>query len=70
MENQLIKSKGINFGIAYGLFLILLTLYAYAIDLNFFASFWFLGLVMVGFFCKRPLGNWQLKKNTRRFCDF
>jgi len=50
MENKIIKPKGINFGIGYGLFLILLTLYAYVIDLNFFASFWFLGLVIIGFF--------------------
>ena len=70
MENQLIKSKGINFGIAYGLFLILLTLYAYAIDLNFFASFWFLGLVMVGFFVN---GLWvigSLKKIQEGFVTF
>lgn len=70
MENQLIKSKGINFGIAYGLFLIFLTLYAYVIDLNFFASFWFLGLVIGGFFVN---GLWviaSLKKAQEGFVTF
>ena len=45
--NQLIKSKGQNFGLFYGIFLIFLTLYAYAIDINFFVSYWFLIFVIM-----------------------
>ena len=70
MENQLIKSKGINFGLGYGLYLILLTLYAYVIDLNFFASFWFLGLFIFGFFIN---GLWvigSLKKAQEGLVTF
>lgn len=70
MENQLIKPKGINFGIGYGLFLILLTLYAYVIDLTFFANFWFLALVIIGFFVN---GIWviaSLKKAQNGYISF
>jgi len=70
MKNQLIKPKGINFGIGYGLFLILLTLYAYVIDLNFFASYWFLALVIIGFFVN---GIWviaSLKKAQGGYITF
>ncbi len=70
MENQLIKTKGINFGIGYGAYLILLTLYAYVIDNGFFASFWFLGFVILGFFVN---GFWvigSLKKAQEGYLTF
>jgi hypothetical protein len=68
--NQLIKSKGLNFGLAYGFYLILLTLYAYVIDLSFFTSYWILGLVVIGFFVN---GLWvigSLKKDQNGFATF
>ena len=64
------KTKGVNFGLCYGLYLVLLTLYAYVIDLNFFASFWFLGLVIIGFFVN---GLWviaSLKKAQEGLVTF
>lgn len=70
MENQLIKSKGINFGLGYGFFLILLTLYAYVIDNTFFVSYWFLIFVIIGFFVN---GFWvigSLKKAQKGFMTF
>ncbi|CAM1364558.1 conserved membrane protein of unknown function [Tenacibaculum soleae] len=48
--NQIIKTKGINFGLCYGFYLILILLYAYAIDQNFFTSYWMMGLSILGFF--------------------
>ena len=68
--NELIKTKGINFGLYYGLFLISLLLYAYAIDINFFVSYWYAGLVFVSFFVN---GFWvlgSLKKAQDGFMSF
>jgi len=48
--NQVIKSKGINFGLIYGLYLVSIILYAYAIDQQFFTSYWLMGLSLLGFF--------------------
>ena len=70
MVNPLIKTKGINFGLGYGLYLILLTLYAYVLDNSFFASFWFLGFVIIGFFVN---GFWviaSLKKAQEGYVTF
>ena len=68
--NQLIKSKGINFGLVYGLALILPILYAYTIDLNYFVSFWALGILILTFFIH---GFWvigSLKKAQNGFFNF
>ena len=68
--NQLIKSKGINFGLVYGLALILPILYAYTIDLNYFVSFWALGILILTFFIH---GFWvigSLKKAQNGYATF
>ena len=68
--NQTIKSKGINFGVIYGLVLILPVLYAYAIDQTFFASYWNLGIALLAFFVH---GFWvvgSLKKAQNGFASF
>lgn len=68
--NQTIKSKGINFGIIYGLVLILPVLYSYAIDQTFFASFWNLGITLLAFFVH---GFWivgSLKKAQGGYATF
>jgi hypothetical protein len=68
--NQLIKSKGVNFGLVYGLFLSLLVLYAYVVDLNFFTSYWLPGLMILGFLVH---GFWvigSLKKAQEGFVTF
>jgi len=68
--NQIIKSKGINFGLAYGFALILPVLYAYTINLNYFVSFWALGILLLTFFVH---GFWvigSLKKAQNGFVTF
>lgn len=68
--NQLIKSKGLNFGLVYGFTLILPILYAYVIDLNYFVSFWALGVLLLTFFVH---GFWvvgSLKKAQEGFATF
>ena len=68
--NQTIKSKGINFGLIFGLALILPVLYAYAINLNYFVSFWALGVLVLTFFVH---GFWvigSLKKAQGGYATF
>lgn len=68
--NELIKTKGINFGLVFGLFLSSITLYAYVIDLSLFVSYWALGLVIVGYLVN---GFWvigSLKKEQEGFVTF
>jgi hypothetical protein len=68
--NQIIKSKGINFGLIFGLVLISPVLYAYAIDQTFFASFWNLGIALIAFFVH---GFWvvgSLKKAQGGYASF
>jgi hypothetical protein len=68
--NQVLKSKGINFGLFYGLYLISIILYAYAIDQNFFTSYWLMGLSLLGFFVH---GFWvigSLKKAQGGYATF
>ncbi len=68
--NQVIKSKGINFGLFFGLALILPVLYAYAINLNYFVSFWALGVLVLTFFVH---GFWvigSLKKAQGGYASF
>ena len=68
--NQLIKSKGQNFGLFYGIFLIFLTLYAYAIDINFFVSYWFLFFVIISFFVNAFWVMGSLKKAQAGLMSF
>ncbi|MDB4171056.1 DUF4199 domain-containing protein [Polaribacter sp.] len=68
--NQLIKSKGQNFGLFYGIFLIFLTLYAYAIDINFFVSYWFLIFVIISFFVNAFWVMGSLKKAQAGLMSF
>ncbi len=68
--NQTIKSKGINFGLIFGLALILPVLYAYAVNLNYFVSFWSLGVLVLTFFVH---GFWvvgSLKKAQGGYATF
>ena len=68
--NQIIKSKGINFGLIFGLALILPVLYAYTINLNYFVSFWALGILVLTFFVH---GFWvvgSLKKAQGGYVTF
>ncbi|WP_299063181.1 DUF4199 domain-containing protein [uncultured Polaribacter sp.] len=70
MEDKIIKTKGVHFGLYFGLFLVLLLLYAYVIDNNFFASYWYLGILVLGFFVN---GLWvigDLKKTQNGFITF
>mgnify|MGYP001187928949 CR=1 FL=1 len=68
--NQLVKSKGLKFGLIYGTFLIFLTLYAYAIDLNFFVSYWNLVLVILSFFVSAFWVMGSLKREQLGFMNF
>ena len=70
MENQLMKTKGINFGLGYGAYLASLTLYAYVIDNEFFASFWFLGFIIIGFFINAFWAMGSLKKAQKGLLTF
>jgi hypothetical protein len=68
--NQIIKSKGINSGLVFGLVLILPVLYAYVIDPTFFVSFWNLGIALLAFFVH---GFWvvgSLKKAQDGYITF
>ena len=68
--NELVKSKGLKFGLIYGTFLIFLTLYAYAIDLNFFVSYWNLALVILSFFVNAFWVMGSLKREQLGFMNF
>ena len=68
--NPIIKAKGINFGIIYGLFLISLTLYAYVIDINFFHKLLVYRITINWLFRERILGYRKFEKRTARIHDF
>lgn len=64
--NQIIKTKGISFGLILGFILALMTTYGYAIDLELFTSYWLLILnffivIIIGIlavaFTKKALGG-------------
>tara|TARA_B110000091_G_scaffold191285_1_gene214978 strand:- start:506 stop:1036 length:531 start_codon:yes stop_codon:yes gene_type:complete len=67
---QLIKSKGLNFGLIFGIFLIFLTLYGYAIDINFFVSYWFFVIFIISFFVNAFWVMGSLKKAQEGFMSF
>lgn len=68
--NQNIKSKGVLFGVFFGIYLISILLYAYLIDQNFFTSYWWMGLTIAGFFIHSIWVIGSLKKELNGIISF